>query len=274
MRLLEQYWNGESRLRLKYGEPKTRLQLFRLVLSERVLSLVPVNLLYVVFWIPAIVWTVANILTIRAAITSGNPGTDTIRTMNLYVLGLWPCIAITGPADAGISLLMRNWARDQECPAFRTIWKGFRENFGQAIVVSAITGLIPVSIWYCYLAASQAGTMQLMSVLLIVTCVVFALWMLSRQVVFVLLVTYRLSLAGHLRNAFLLTLMKLPMFLLIRIAASAVLLLYLALCLCQPEARYALLALPLLYYFFIGGALTHLIYCSYANKLCDDYLGK
>jgi len=274
MRIFEQYWSGESRWRRKYGEPKTRLQLFGLVLSEHILSLTTVNLLYIVFWIPAVVWTVANVLTIGAAITSGVPGADTIRTMNLYVLVLWPCIAITGPADAGISLLMRNWARDQECPAFRTLWKGFKENFGQAFVVSAVTGLMPVSIWYCYLAASRAGTMKLMSVPLIVACVVFALWLLSRQTVYVLLVTYRLPLSGHLRNAFLLTLMKLPMVLLIRIAASAVLILSIALSLWRPEARYALLVLPILYYFFIGGALTHLIYCSYANKLCDDYLSK
>ena len=61
-----------------------------------------------------------------------------------------PTIAITGPVQAGMAYVTRNWARDEH--AF--IWSDFKdavkENWKQALGISLITGLVPVIMLVCW----------------------------------------------------------------------------------------------------------------------------
>lgn len=264
---------GYSGWRRRHGEPQNRRQLFLCVLWDQFFSLMPINLLYMLFFLPAIAWTVACLLRFVSCAGAGLPQ-DAIGYLNSLFLGLIPCLALTGPARAGMALLMRNWGREDMTPPFQTFFRGLRENWKQALVVSFFTGLLPAALWYCYLTASQAGTLGGMSFFLIFTGIIFVLWLLSQQVLYTLIVTYQLPLWGHIRNALLLTLLKLPRALLIFVASLFPVLLYLGFCFLRPEMRYALLAIPCFYYFFFGGSITELIYASYANWLCDEYFGR
>ena len=41
------------------------------------------------------------------------PGDDIIGLMNTWLMVMIPCIAITGPFNAGVTYVLRNWARDE-----------------------------------------------------------------------------------------------------------------------------------------------------------------
>lgn len=269
--VFQSLWGGGRDWRSRHGEPKNRRQLFLAVLSDQFFSLMPVNLLFIAFYIPAVLLSVYCLLGIAAA-AEGGAAQETIGYMNLWVLGMVPCIMLTGPARAGMALLMRNWAREQYTPPFRTFFRGLRDNWKQSAAVSFATGVVPAGLWYCYLVSSGNGTLETMRVLMLLAAIAYAVWLLALQSAYTLMVTYELPLRQQLRNALLLTLMKLPTAALIFLSSSFFLLLYAAFVVLRPEMRYSLLIVPGLYYLFIGGSMTQLIFASYANMLCDKYL--
>ena len=81
--------------------PANRLQLFRDVLSVRRGNMVGLNLLYLLFWLPALFWTFLNLLQLFS------PPTDAAGYLNRlvlsYLLVLCPLSAITGPFNMSIS---------------------------------------------------------------------------------------------------------------------------------------------------------------------------
>ena len=93
--------------------PQNRRQLFRDVFRVRWSSLFGVNLLYLIFWIPAIAWCFLNVFTLFSML-NGNPDMTQVQGLySMWLLILAPCIAITGPFNAGVTYVLRNWARDE-----------------------------------------------------------------------------------------------------------------------------------------------------------------
>ena len=87
------------------------------------------------------------------------------QNMRSIVMSTWlvrvRCIAITGRCTAGVGYVTRNWARDEH--AF--IWSDFKdavkENWKQGLVISLITGLMPlVAVSYTHLQG--AGNFHLL----------------------------------------------------------------------------------------------------------------
>ena len=62
----------------------------------------------------------------------------------MWLIGLIPCIAITGPSSAGAAYVMRNWARDQHAFLFSDFKDAFKSNWKQALGVSALTSVVPL----------------------------------------------------------------------------------------------------------------------------------
>lgn len=262
--------------------PTNRVQLFFEVLRVRWSAMVRLNLLYILFWIPAIVWTFINFMAIDSVLAAQMAGEITDAAMSEQLLGYvftWllfmiPCIAVTGPATAGVSYISRNWARDQHSFMMSDFKDAFKENWKQALGVSCITGVLPFLVYVCYRfygSYVSSGTV-LMVVPQMLVIILGVLWLLSLQMIYTLMVTYKLSFGQLIRNAFILSVGKLPLSVGIRLITWAIPLLCLALVLLIPSIQiYVLLAL-ILYYLIFGFSFNRLLYASFANAVCEKYI--
>ena len=307
-KLMNNYYYGKSGKGdfRKEDMPENRWQLFWDTLRTRLSALVRINLLYMLIWLPTIavllmnfVNLVTNVNTIMSAQdgslktyveehageegfegysdeqiaqmaeldVSGYVLTLVLRT----VLFLFPCIAITGPATAGISYVTRNWARDEHAFLWTDFRDAMKENWKQALVISVITGLVPLLLcvgWRFY--GSLAATQTFMIVPQMLILMLAIIWAISVTYMHPLEVSYDLKLKGLLRNGFLLGVARLPMSVGIRLLHCVPLLLGFALCYIWHPIYGALITAG--YYILIGFALSRFITASYTNAVFDKYI--
>ena len=258
--------------------PDTRVKLFFDALGVRWSAMVGQNLFYLLFWLPAVIWSGVNLLTLVQMLADAPAGADMgARVYSLaftYLLILWPLIAITGPATAGASYVSRNWARGQHSFMVSDFWEHARKNWKQALCVSTITGALPVLLlflWRFYgaLAESMSGLFIISEVIVLIAAL---LWLLMLQVVYTMMVTYKLTLRQLLGNAMRMALGKLPLFLGLRLLTSILPLGIAIVFLYFPERATFPLAVGGFFYLVFGLALNRLIYASLANALCEAYL--
>ena len=258
--------------------PDTRVKLFFDALGIRWSAMVGQNLLYLLFWLPAVIWSGVNLLTLVQMLVDAPAGADMgARVYSLaftYLLILWPLIAITGPATAGMSYVSRNWARGQHSFMVSDFWEHARKSWKQALCVSTITGALPVLLlflWRFYgaLAESMSGLFIIPEVIVLIAAL---LWLLMLQVVYTMMVTYKLTLRQLLGNAMRMALGKLPLFLGLRLLTSILPLGIAFVFLYFPERSTFPLAIGGFFYLVFGLALNRLIYASLANALCEAYL--
>ena len=255
--------------------PENRLQLFRDVLRVRGGSMVGLNLLYLLIWIPVLVWTFMNLVLLYQADAS-----DTAAfSQNLngilysYLLLLFPLIAITGPFNMGISFVMRNWARDEHSFPFADFKSAMKENWKQGLLFSAISGLLPLLLWVCmqfYMDMAQSSALFYLPLALL--WIVAAIWWLSTPLLPTMIVTYHQSFAGHLRNAVLMTLAVLPRAIAIRLSTLAIPILLIILLWIAPSVLGWAMGIALVLYAVFMLSFNKLICASHANALCEKYL--
>ncbi len=252
--------------------PQNRRQLFGEVFKVRWSGLFGVNLLYMIIWIPAIAWTMLNVAAILNLAQNGDT-TELPSLINTWLLILVPCVAITGPFDAGVTYVLRNWARDEHSFVLSDFKDALKANWKQALGVSVIGGLLPFLLYVCWtfynsmLASSMVFIVPVALVLL-----VGVLWNLASMLMMPMLITYDLKLKDVLRNSFLLTVAKLPWAVLIRLLTLALPLLGLAVSMLVPQTQnYVPVAVGAVYLVFMV-AFNKLITVSYANWLCETYL--
>lgn len=253
--------------------PQNRRQLFGSVLKVRWGSMVGVNLLNDVCWLPAAIWTIINLMLLFTP-DSGIYEQGATGYLTMYLLLLVPCIFITGPFSAGVAYVMRNWARDEHSFVWSDFWDAVKGNWKQSLVVSLISSLMPLILyvgWVFYggMASSKSAFFMVPLCLLFIVCIV---WKLSEMVMYTLMVTYDLSTKNLLRNAILMTMAKLPLAILIKLITLIVPILGIAIMLIAPGTEvYVMLAVGLLYLLFIP-AFNRLIIASYSNALCEKFL--
>ena len=258
--------------------PDTRVKLFFDALGIRWSAMVGQNLLYLLFWLPAVIWSGVNLLTLVQMLVDAPAGADMgARVYSLaftYLLILWPLIAITGPATAGMSYVSRNWARGQHSFMVSDFWEHARKNWKQALCVSTITGALPVLLlflWRFYgaLAESMSGLFIIPEVIVLIAAL---LWLLMLQVAYTMMVTYKLTLRQLLGNAIRMALGRLPLFLGLRLLTSILPLGIAIVFLYFPERATFPLAIGGFFYLVFGLALNRLIYASLANAMCEAYI--
>ena len=258
--------------------PDTRVKLFFDALKIRWSAMVGLNLLYLAFWLPAILWTGVNFLTLEQTLASAASTADAAGQVSAlvftFLLVLWPLVALTGPATAGASYVLRNWARGEHSFPASDFFEHFRKNWKQALLVSTITGALPVLtfiLWRFY-----ADMVSDVSILFIVPqALVFAAaaaWLLMLEVLYMLMVTYKLSFKQLLKNALVLVLARLPQFLGLRLLTlSFPVALYVAFT-GFPQAAVYMLMFGGFFYLVFGLALNRLLYASLGNAVCEKYI--
>ena len=257
--------------------PANRRQLFGAVLKVRWSSLIGINLLYLVAWLPAIVWTGINVITLSATAAGDAISVLTREDMpgliSMWLMILIPCIAITGPFNAGVTYVLRNWARDQHSFVLSDFRDAVKGNWKQALLVSLVSGLMP---FLTYTASRVYGPMMqsspVFALFMGLVVLVAITWSMITMLIYPMMVTYDLKLGHLIRNSVLLTVGKLPFAVLIKLLTLVVPLLGAGVIALAPGAEPHVLLAAALLYLIIMPAFNKLMTVSYANWLCETYL--
>ncbi len=200
-------------------------------------------------------------------------GRDILQSILMHVM-IWliPCILITGPVEAGIAYVLRNWARDEH--AF--IWSDFKDavkdNWKQGLGISAITSVMPVIVyisWQFYGSMAEKSVFYLVPQMLII--ILGVLWSLALIFAYPLMVTYQMSFTQLIKNSIVLGIGRLPQSVGIRLLTLVPMALCLALFLFTGVGMYGLLILGG-YYILIGLTLHRFIYASFSNAVFDRFI--
>ena len=272
--------------------PRTRWQLFWEMLRVRFAGLFRLNIVSVIAWLPAmyvLIQLMSNLFNIAgvAQTVEMDPSAATPEQLELVqnlrplynsvimrsLLLLVPAIAITGPFQAGMAYVTRNWARDEH--AF--VWSDFKDaligNWKQSLVISFITGLVPLIVYVGYQFYGDMGQQNMLFVVpQMLTAMLGLVWTLALVYFYPMMVTYKLNLRTLLRNAFLLSIGRLPQTAGARLAMLVPTLLALAVSWFIPA--YTIYALMVLagYYLLIGNALARFVYASLSNAVFDKFI--
>ncbi len=137
-------------------------------------------------------------------------------------------LVVVGPVHAGVVFLLRNYAREEH--AF--VWMDFKDHAGknwkQSLALSAISLVLLILFIFVYLFYDQSGLIQndlLRTALKTVVLVAMGLWCMMQFTLYPMMVTFDLTLRQLIRNALLLTLIRLPLSLLVLLASVLILLL-------------------------------------------------
>ena len=248
--------------RMYYGDPRkpdlkkedvkgSRFKMFFTVLQIRFWQLIQLNLLYSVFWIPAFVLLQAQLLITQ----------ETKEPISLlFYLLMIPCLMLTGPATAAVSYILRNWARDEHAWVWSDFKDAWKENWKQGMMMMLINGVVLLLFSVNFVFYGQmAGNSFLYAFLYYFMIMIAILFAMMNLFIFPMIVTYRLTLKQIIKNAFILTMVKLPFTFLIFVLAAAIVVLTLT----------YLLSLP---FFVIGLTFPAFITISYVNWIFDKYI--
>ena len=233
MGLFDRLYYGKAGKR-DYSEmdmPKNRVSLFFMVLKDHVFDLIKVNLMQLIFWIPFLLWTYINLAAVQSidtetVLSHADGAAELLSAISgylmMWLIGLIPCIAITGPSSAGAAYVMRNWARGQHAFLFSEFKDAFKSNWKQALGVSALTSVVPL---VAYTAVSYYGEMTkgsaVMFAPLMLVLSATLIYMVMLPLLYPMMVGYELSFGNLIKNAFLMGAARLPQMLLPGLALMA-----------------------------------------------------
>ena len=256
--------------------PQNRRQLFGEVLKVRWSAMFGVNLLYMIRWIPAIAWSFLNLVTLYNMLAA-EAGTFTADDVNgliaTWLLILVPCVTITGPFNAGVTYVLRNWARDEHSFVLSDFKDAMKANWKQGLVLALLDGALPFILYTCW--RFYGGMLSQNALFLVPAALVLLVglvWTLSGMLAFPMMITYDLKLKDVIRNSILMTLAKLPFAVLIKLATLAVPALALGVMLLFPTIQMQTMLVVVMLYIVWLVAFNKLIMVSYANWLCETYL--
>ncbi|MBQ7455965.1 MAG: DUF624 domain-containing protein [Clostridia bacterium] len=185
---------------------------------------------------------------------------------------LIPCLLITGPVQAGLAYVTRNWARDEHAFPWGDFKDAVKENWKQALGVSAITAVLPFLLYTCYRFYGQmAARSPFFLVPQMFTLAVGAVWWLALVFFYPLLVTYRMSFRQLVKNGLMLAVARLPQTVGVRLCTLLPTLLAAAVMMMTSAWVYAVLFL-VLYYVLLGNAMTRFVDASFTNAVFDRFI--
>jgi len=247
------YYGDPRKPDLKKEDIKTgRFKMFFTVLQIRFWQLIMLNLLYSVFWIPA--FFVVQ-LSSMALVETEDPG-----VVYMMFLLLIPCFVIAGPATAGATYVLRNWARDEHAWLWSDFKDAWKQNWKESLILMLINGIAFFVFYNSFVfyngMAQQSLFYLVLSYMIAMLSIIFIM---MNMFIFPMLVTYKLNIKQILKNAFIFTMVKLPITFGVFLLAAAIFIL---------SAMY-FMSLPV---FLVGLAFPLLIVNSYTNWMFDKYI--
>lgn len=257
--------------------PANRVQLFFSMFRIRFSGLVGMNLLYLLFALPAILWTVFNLMAISGAGAVYNdvgeliaqntvPTEQLLGYVNVYLLGMIPCLMLLSFGTVGVTYVLRNWARDQHSFVLSDFKDAVKSNWKQTLLVGLINGLSLSVTFVCYryygMMAQESVFWIIPRTLVVCIC---ALWWMVNMLLFPMMVTYDMKFGTLVRNSFIMGVARLPFTLLFSVLPPVI---TGGIALFVPYGWIAML----LIYALIGMSGVLFMQVSYANSCFDRYL--
>lgn len=271
--------------------PRNRWQLFWEMLRIRLAGLFRLNLMTAVLFLPLMYVLVVMVNTLFAHLVSlseslADPSladsaaqlvADSPQvTYSILFSGLLmaiPAIAITGPVQAGMAWITRNWARDEHAFVWSDFKDAVKDNWKQALGISTITGFVPLVVLVCWQfyggMASTGGLLYIVPQVL--TLALGLVWLISLTFIYPMMVTYKMGFGTLIRNALLLSVGRLPHTVGVRLAMLVPSLIAALVAFYTPYMMYALMALAG-YYILLGNGLARFVYASFTNAVFDRYI--
>lgn len=287
-KLMNNYYYGKSGKGdyRKEDLPTTRRQLFWEMLRVRLSGLCRLNLIYMVAWIPALLVILTNVLNwvtnmaeLMETVTEAAELQAAMTRMTNTVLmscALWlvPCLLIIGPFTAGLAFVTRNWARDEHAFVWSDFKDAVKENWKQALGVSAVTAVAPLLLlvcWNFYGQMAQQMNMPAFHALQIAVASAGLVWSLMLIYLYPLMVTYRLTFRQLIRNALFLAIGRLPQSILFRAISLVPMLIAVMIAALVGQLQWVIFG-ALVYYVVFGFAFSRFIQASFTNGMFDRYI--
>lgn len=274
-------YNGDpNRPDLDPGDmPKNRFELFFTTLGVRFGDLVKINLLFIVCLLPVVIWTILTLMAMNAGIESVQGTMEITPAMTesllgqlfFYLLVNLVLLPLAGPPLAGMTYVVRNYARDEHA----WLWSDFKEqmkkNWKQSAALMLILDLVLIiSLLTMRMYSMVMATQSWMWIMQLLFVIFVGIFMLSYMYAFPMLVTYKLKLGQILRNSLMLALGRLPFTLIFGFLTALPLLLGVFV-FAATGTGYALLAL-VIFYGLLGFSLASFIINSYTNATFDKLM--
>ncbi len=256
--------------------PKNRFELFFTTLGVRIGDLMKLNMLLIVFLLPIELWTIWTLMAMNAGLagidmSGGVPQVVTenlLSQLSFYLMVNIVLLPLAGPPLAGMTYVVRNYARDEHA----WLWSDFRDhmkaNWKQSMLLMLILALIMfLSFVVLSMYAFALQTQQWLWFMMTLYIIFLSLFVLSYMYAFPMMVTYKLKLGQILRNSLMLSMGRLPFTIIFGVLAAFPVVLAI-LIFGATGSPIALLALAL-YYALLGITLTAFITNSYTNATFD-----
>ena len=293
--------------------PKNRWELFWAMLRVRFSGLTRLNLMTLVAFLPYLLILLVNVLNLlnswsaavgyQDALTNGAALNEEIYTPQLLevyaryttdgafrlgdfsrdilqasawgtVLLLIPALLVTGPVEAGLAYVCRNWARDEHAFIWSDFKDALKDNWKQGLGISAITSVFPIILYVC---TSFYGNMAEQSVIYIVPQVIVIMlglvWSLALIFFYPLMVSYKMTFGQLIKNGLMLSVGRLPQTVGFKLLSLVPALICAFLLLFTGIGMWAVLVL-VAYYLICGVSLTRFVYASYTNAVFDRFINK
>jgi uncharacterized membrane protein YesL len=246
----------------KEDMPEGRFKIFFTVLQIRFWKLIQLNLLYSIFWIPAFFVVYVNLMYLIQVQNTPNLA-NAIQGMGItMVLLLLPCFLIAGPATAGTTYVVRNWARDEHAWVWSDFKDAWKQNWKESLIIMLINGLALI-VFYVNLSFYRVQAQQNVAFLILYYFILIAglIYIMMNMFIFPMLVTYKLKVRQIFKNAFIFTMAELPRTFAIFVIAALIF---------GVAFYYSIpFIIPL---FLVGFTFPMFITISYVNWVFDKYL--
>ncbi|MGI6778665.1 MAG: YesL family protein [Acetivibrionales bacterium] len=193
----------------KDAPPKARIIVFFEIYLRKFWNLVKMNLLFNLFNIPAVIamffisgFYIRNII-------ANEPLVDLLSRFSVGTVFLCIPLITFGPAQAGLTYVMRNYAREEH--AF--LWSDFKEhglkNFKQGLIISLIDCLVVLvmGIAMNFYTSIEGGGL-LLSIPTGILIISFILFLMMHMYIYPMLVTFELTIKDIYKNAFIFSIIK------------------------------------------------------------------
>ncbi len=119
----------------------------------------------------------------------------------IYVLFCIPIVTI-GPATAGMTKILRNYAREEHAFVWGDFIETFKKNFKQSFLYSLVDFLVTAFLLLDLLSIQNLPNRIIMVLSLAAILLSFTIWTFMRYYIYPMMITFRLTFRQLLKNAF------------------------------------------------------------------------
>lgn len=243
------------------GEEKPRYVIFFRVLVNKFWKLIELNMLYIIFNIPSIIFLFYCMNNIFPNMLSGS-GTGALDILLFGMMFMCVPVLAVGPAAAGFNYCLRNFSNEDHA----WVWSDFKEhafkNFKQSSIVAIIDLVVCIlfSISFNIYGVLEAkGIIYFFLKCIMVVC--FVVFTMMHMYIYPMMVTYKLSIKHIYKNALIFTMLK--FFPTIGIALLCMAYIYLSM---------LFPVVGLILYVFLSFSVIGLLTNFYVNPLMSKYM--